>query len=140
MKIVELFKEFKKEELFFGFLAVATILMNESTGAPGMVCSLLLAFYYIVFSWYIFPVGEEKNFMFSNLTGIIYAICLVCIAIYSVKIYDGYFFFYLEGGLLFLLTLYLINKKEWQMYRKLHFVRIVAIFFMNICLYFFRFT
>lgn len=42
MKITEVFKSFKTEELFFGFLAIATILMNERSGIPGMVCTLLL--------------------------------------------------------------------------------------------------
>jgi hypothetical protein len=139
MKINEIFKKVKTEELIFGSLTISTILMNESSGIPGMVCALLLAFYYVVFSWYIFPVEGEKQLMFSIITGIVYATCLVCIAIYSVKIYDRYFFFYLEGILLFLLILFLVTRKNWGItYRTLHFFRTITIILLNIYLYIFR--
>lgn len=75
MNISDAFKKIKPEEAFFGFLAISTIIMQDSSGVPGMVCALLLAFYYVVFSWYIFPIREEKHMIFSILAGIVYGIC-----------------------------------------------------------------
>jgi len=139
MKIIDILKRVKREEFFFGSLTVATILMNESSGIPGMVCALLLAFYYVVFSWYIFPVQEEKHRIFSIFAGIVYGACLVCIAIYSVKIYDRYLFFYFEGVSLLLLILYLATRKNWGIiYSRLHFFRVVIIVLLNIYLYIFH--
>lgn len=136
MKIKGTFKKIKPEEVFFGSLTIITILMNEASGIPGMVCALLLAFYYVIFSWYIFPIGEEKHLAFSIIVGIIYAICLTCVAIYSMKIYDGYFFFYIEGGILFLLMLYLGTRKDWGItYKNLHFLRTIIIILLNVYLY-----
>ena len=137
MKIPDFFKTVKSEEIFFASLAIATILMHESSGIPGMVCALLLAFYYVVFSWYIFPIGEERHLTFSIIAGIVYAICFVSIAIYSVKIYDKYFFFYLEGILLLSLILYLATRRDWKIYRKMHFFRVIVVVLLNVYLYIF---
>jgi hypothetical protein len=51
MKIIEVLKMVKPEEIVFGSLTIFTVFMNETSGIPGMICLLLLAFYYLIFSW-----------------------------------------------------------------------------------------
>ncbi|ETZ24494.1 hypothetical protein N824_13320 [Pedobacter sp. V48] len=140
MKIIEVLKMVKPEEIVFGTLTIFTVSMNETSGIPGMICLLLLAFYYLIFSWYIFPISEEKHLIFSILAGLVYAVCLVCLAVYSVKIYDGYFLLYLEGLLLLCMIFYLIPRRGWKIYRNLHFFRAIVIALLNVYLYVFHFN
>jgi len=91
---------FRTEEVVFPLIAVSSVLIREESNVPTIVGPLLLAFYYLIFSWYLFPVGEEKYVFFSILSGILFAICLICIAINSGKLYDGFFFYYLQFLLL----------------------------------------
>jgi hypothetical protein len=135
MKIPEILKKFKTEELAFGSLFICTLIINTGNGIPGMIISLLLALYFLVFGWYLFPVGDKKNMTLSISSGIVYAICLTCIAIYSGNLYQGFFFLYVEGALLLPLSFYLIYRTEGETYKKLHLIRITIIIALSVYLF-----
>lgn len=126
------FARFRTEEVVFSLIAVSSILIKEESNVPTIVGPLLLAFYYLVFSWYLFPVGEEKYIFFSILSSVLFAICLISIAINSGKLYDGFFFYYLQTILLVPFLIFLFFKKNWYMYKKNHLIRVAVIVLLNV--------
>ncbi len=133
--MLEVVKKIKKEELVFGLIMISAVLIKNQSNVPAMASSLLLGFYYLVFSWYIFPVDKERHIVFSILSGLVYAVCLIGIAVYSGKLYDGLFFYYIQFLFLLPQVLYLLFQKTWVDYKKLHFMRILTIVFLNIYIF-----
>jgi hypothetical protein len=133
-----LVKRFRPEEIFFGLTTIFTVIVEYSSVVPSLFMLCLLAFYYMFFGWFMFSTKNEKHALFSIISGVLYSICLLSIAVILLR--SGYevFFYVLQFIVLMSILLFLFNRKTWGIYKENHYIRIGLILFLNICIYIFR--
>ncbi len=131
-------KRFRSEELFFGLSTVFTIIIDYGSPMPAIFVICLLAFYYLFFGWFMFTVPNEKHVLFSVISGIVYSVCLLSMAILIAGGFYESFFYSLQAILISLFFLVLKGKKNWGVYKQNHFVRIGIVLFLNLFIYLFK--
>ncbi|MGY3052230.1 hypothetical protein ACVWYG_000420 [Pedobacter sp. UYEF25] len=129
---------FSSEELIFGSIAISTILIDHGSPVPALATCCLLAFYYFFFSWMMFSTKLEKHLWFSLISGVVYSLCLICMAFIIGVSYKGMSFFVLQIFLLASLGCFLYFQKSWGIYKGNHYIRISIIFFLNLFILFFK--
>ena len=129
---------FRTEELFFGISAIGTIIIDYGSVVPALSVICLLAFYYLFFGWYMFATLNEKHVLFSIISGIIYSVCLLTMALIIVgrDSYNG--FFYLIQLILVTLLAAVLYRNNWGMYKGNHFIRMGLILLLNIYILLFK--
>lgn len=133
--MLKLLSRFRTEEKLFGILAIYTILTRYQFAGYSIFTSLILCFYYIIFGWYLLNTKNERHIWFSLFSGLVYAICFGVLAVYSGRLLDDPIFYFLQLLVLSPLVIFLLFKKDWGEYRKLHFIRILVILFLSIFVY-----
>lgn len=131
-------KRFRSEENIFGLMTIGTILINYGSSVPAISVCCLLAFYYMFFSWLMFSTKEENHVWFSLISGVVYSVCLLSMAILIGKLYDGLLFLYLQIVLLIPLYGFLFTRKLWGLYKGNHYIRIVIILLLNLYILLFK--
>lgn len=122
---------FRTEELIFGLLAIGTVLLDYSSSVPAIFTCCLLAFYYCFFGWYLFKTQEENYVLFSIISGIIYAACLLGLSLVILAPFESLIFLYIQILQLVGLTCFLLFKTDWSRYKKNHFIRIGMLTALN---------
>ncbi len=130
-------RRFRSEELFFGGSMIATVISNYNSIIPDLFVMLLLAFYYLFFGWMILSTKAENHLIFSIISGIVYSICLVSMAIMEIEGKPYIFLVFLQALMLLALFVYL-KMKEWGVYKGNHYIRISIMIFLNLFIYFLK--
>lgn len=131
----KLLSKYRAEEKLFGILAIYTILTRYQFAGYSIFTSLILSFYYAVFGWYLLNTKNEKHIWFSLFSGLVYALCFICLAIYSGKLLRDPIFYFIQLIALLSLIIFLYFKNGGEDYKKLHYIRILVILFLNILVY-----
>lgn len=126
-----IFKKFKAEELIFLSIVFSTLFVKNESYVPILISSWLMAIYYLIFGWYMIPVGQERYLFFSIFSGIIYSVCFISIGICATKNWDGHLFYSLQLIVLTPMSLFLYFKSNWYTYKVLHYLRILFIILIN---------
>ncbi|KIA88628.1 hypothetical protein OC25_26050 [Pedobacter kyungheensis] len=129
-------KGFKPEELIFGGIAISAVILETKSVVPALVSCYLLAFYYLLFCWYLFAVKNEKRIFRSISFGILYSIIWSIIGSCSVKMFgkEAWFFYSIEALLLLAIGLYLFlsRKKNSDVFTSSNYCRISVVVLVNI--------
>jgi hypothetical protein len=131
-------KYFSSEELFFGLATIMTVVTAYSSVVPAISTLLLLAFYYFFFGWFMFRKERKTNFLFSIVAGIVYSVCLVCIATIIVGGNYNLFFYVTQIVVLVVFFSYLKRIKRIESYKTSHYVRIGIILALNLYIFIFK--